>query len=171
MEAVTNQKHSLMIEKCPIYYGWVVLFAGTIGTIMSIPGQTAGVAVFTDYFIDAFGLSRSQLSFCYMLGTIASSLTLPWAGRKIDKYGSQKMVVFASLSLATFLGLLAFADLLTDKISHYFAATAALSLNSFAILFLFFGVRHFGQGQLTVISRTMIGRWFESRTDSTSTNS
>lgn len=35
-------------RRAPFFYGWVVVVASTIGVVMSIPGQTMGVSVFTD---------------------------------------------------------------------------------------------------------------------------
>ena len=43
---------------------------------MSIPGQTMGMAVFADAFMEAFGLSRTELSTAYLLGTTGSALFL-----------------------------------------------------------------------------------------------
>ncbi|HCE06906.1 MAG TPA: hypothetical protein DEQ62_11315, partial [Verrucomicrobiales bacterium] len=37
---------------CPFFYGWVIVFAATIGTIASIPGQTMGFTVFTDVLME-----------------------------------------------------------------------------------------------------------------------
>ena len=69
------------IRRLPFYYGWVILLLSTAGIIFSIPGQTMGMAVFTDHFIEAFGLSRTELSLAYLIGTGASSLFLTRAGR------------------------------------------------------------------------------------------
>jgi hypothetical protein len=55
----------------------VVLVAGTIGVIASVPGQTAGDSVFTDHLSDGTGLSRLQVSIAYLLGTGTSGLLLP----------------------------------------------------------------------------------------------
>ncbi|MAH75280.1 MAG: hypothetical protein CBC62_03265, partial [Opitutia bacterium TMED102] len=52
-------------SRFPIFYGWVIVFAATIGSIFSIPGQTMGFSVFTDVLIEELGLSRVQLSFAY----------------------------------------------------------------------------------------------------------
>ena len=65
---------------CPFFYGWVIVFAATLGTIASIPGQTMGFTVFTDVLMEELGLSRVELSLAYCLGTVASGLTLPWLG-------------------------------------------------------------------------------------------
>ena len=50
------------IRRIPFFYGWVIWFVSTLGFLFSIPGQTMGMAVFTDELIDALDLSRTQLS-------------------------------------------------------------------------------------------------------------
>ena len=82
---------------CPFFYGWVIVFAATLGTIASIPGQTMGFTVFTDVLMEELGLSRVELSLAYCLGTVASGLTLPWLGRVLDRWGERKMAVALSL--------------------------------------------------------------------------
>ena len=44
--------------RSPFYYGWVIAAVSTLGFIMSIPGQTMGMAVFADAFMD--GVSFEQ---------------------------------------------------------------------------------------------------------------
>jgi len=34
--------------RLPFFYGWIILFAGIIGMLMSVPGQTVGVSAFTE---------------------------------------------------------------------------------------------------------------------------
>ena len=48
----------------PFYYGWIVLAVSTIGLVMSAPGQTIGVSVFTENLIKGF--SRQGKSFIYL---------------------------------------------------------------------------------------------------------
>ena len=86
-------------SKFPFFYGWVILFAGTVGILMSAPGQTMGVSVFTDYLIDAIDISRNNLSLAYMIGTVASSFILVWAGKMYDKYGARVVGVVISVCL------------------------------------------------------------------------
>lgn len=73
--------------RSPFYYGWVIAAVSTLGFIMSIPGQTMGMAVFADAFMEAFGLSRTELSTAYLLGTTGSALFLTRAGRLFDRRG------------------------------------------------------------------------------------
>ena len=50
MEQVTTEtagaalRRSRAIEASPVYYGWVVLAAATLGMAMTTPGQTTGVS-------------------------------------------------------------------------------------------------------------------------------
>jgi MFS transporter, OFA family, oxalate/formate antiporter len=67
-------------NKFPVFYGYIVLFVGSIGVLASIPGQTVGVSVFTDPVKDALGLSRNQFSNAYMIGTLLSSFFVSRAG-------------------------------------------------------------------------------------------
>lgn len=159
----------------PFYYGWIVVAIGTLGILMSVPGQTMGISVFTDSLIDAFGITRNQLSFAYMGGTLASSLLLPWAGRLLDLWGARRMVVLATTGLIVSLVILIYGSHLADRLAPLLPNSdstflpvriaemipdglAGLTVATIA----FMGVRHFGQGQMTMIARTMIGRWFES---------
>ena len=65
----------------------MIVFAATLGSIFSIPGQTMGFSVFTDILIKELGLSRVELSLAYCLGTVASGFSLPWMGRVLDRWG------------------------------------------------------------------------------------
>ena len=66
----------------------------------SIPGQTMGVGVYTDYLILHTGLNRLEISMAYMTGTILSSLLLPTAGRLYDLWGSRVMIFLAGTARA-----------------------------------------------------------------------
>jgi MFS family permease len=86
-------------EKVPFFYGWVILFAATIGVLASAPGQTMGIATFTDYLLENIHISRNQISVAYMIGTVASSLLLIHAGKMYDKYGARWVGIVISLIL------------------------------------------------------------------------
>ena len=94
-------------KKFPFFYGWMIALLATIGMISSIPGQTMGVGVFTEYLIKKTGLNRLEISLAYMTGTIISSLIVPFAGRVLDKLGARTMVIIAGLGLSLALLLLA----------------------------------------------------------------
>ncbi len=51
------------------------------------PGQTIGVSVFIDHFVADLGLTRSEVSTAYLLGTLAGAALLPYVGQFIDRRG------------------------------------------------------------------------------------
>ena len=67
-------------KKLPFFYGWVVWVISTLGFLFSIPGQTMGMAVFTDPFIEVLGITRTELSITYLFGTMCSSFSSPGLG-------------------------------------------------------------------------------------------
>ncbi len=145
------------IRRLPFYYGWVVWFFSTLGFLFSIPGQTMGMAVFTDHLIEALGLTRTQLSMAYLLGTVGSSLFLTRAGRWYDRVGGRLMVAVASALLAATILFIS----LTDGIA---AALGGGAVVTFCVITLgYFGVRFFGQGVLTSASGNVLLLWFEKR--------
>lgn len=142
----------------PFYYGWIILVVGSLGVLASIPGQTMGISVLTDHLIGALGISRVRLSTAYMIGTLASSLAIPFAGRFLDRRGVRVTTISAMLLLALFLSLLSVAPQVVTLIGSG-GHTATFLL----ITLLFLGIRFFGQGVVTVAPRTMVSRWFGPR--------
>jgi MFS family permease len=140
----------------PFFYGWVVLAVSTLGIVMSVPGQTIGVSVFTDHLIAATGLSRLSLSNAYLVGTVASGLALPLGGTWVDRFGARAVVVSACLGLAASLCFLAASDVIADAVPGVSTQVAAWGVLAVG----FAGIRFSGQGMLTMVSRTMVGRWF-----------
>ncbi|WP_299485097.1 MFS transporter [Acaryochloris sp. IP29b_bin.137] len=149
--------------KLPFFYGWAILAACTIGIIMSIPGQTMGVSVFTDYLIQATGVSRLQLSNAYLIGTVTSGLLLPFGGVFLDRFGTRLSVVLASVWLGLTLGYMSVCDRIAISLSlalHFPNSTYI----AFGLLVLgFTSLRFSGQGMLTLSSRNTLGKWFDKR--------
>lgn len=147
----------------PFFYGWVIVAVSTLGVIMSVPGQTMGVSVFTDHLIAATGLSRLEISNAYLFGTLASGLLLPSVGSWIDKVGVRRGILVACMGLAVTLSFMSQADRLAARVVE---GVPALEATTAAFVFLtlgFTGIRFTGQGMLTLVSRTMMARWFDRR--------
>lgn len=141
----------------------MILAVTTIGILMSIPGQTAGVSVFTDPLLAATGLSRLALSNAYLIGTLASGFLLPFGGVFIDRFGARLVVVASSLWLALTLVYLSVSDRIAQWFSTLFALESSLPV-AFGLLCLgFVSLRFSGQGMLTLVSRTTLGKWFDRR--------
>ncbi len=150
------------VHRLPFFYGWVIWAFSTLGFLISIPGQTMGMAVFTDPFMAAFDLSRTQLSIAYLLGTIASSLLLTRAGRWYDRLGARTMLVASSLALGLVVLLISGIDQLARWL-HGMSGITLATITFPLILLGYFGVRFSGQGVLTSASRNVLLQWFEER--------
>lgn len=138
-------------RRVPFYYGWVVLVAGTIGVVASVPGQTIGVSVFTDNLTDTTGLTRLQLAIAYLVGTGSSGVLLPRGGQLIDRYGSRVVALGAVIGLAGTVTGLSFVGAMSIPVGM-------------VVMSVGFGCLRFsGQGLLTLSSRTMIAQWFDRR--------
>ncbi|MEQ9482344.1 MFS transporter [Coleofasciculus sp. F4-SAH-05] len=146
----------------PFFYGWIIAVVCTIGIIMSIPGQTVGVSVFTDHLLQATGVSRLELSNAYLVGTLTSGLLLPMGGVLLDRFGARVIVVGSSLWLG---GTLCYLSL-CDRIAIFVNSILPLDHSAIALIILglgFTSLRFSGQGMLTMTSRTTLGKWFDRR--------
>jgi MFS family permease len=138
-------QRSRVIERSPIFYGWIIAAVGTLGMIMTSPGQTYSVSIFLEYFIADLGISRSVVSSLYTAGTLIGSFALPLIGRQIDGRGPRFMVVLISLLFGLaclYMGLVA---------------------NGVMLLLGFVAIRMFGQGALGLISVYVINQWWVRR--------
>ena len=84
-----------------IHYGWVILAAGTFGSFMTLPGQTAGVSVFFDPITTELGISRTTAAIAYAAGTLAGILPAPAIGRWIDRRGPRLTAAILASGLAS----------------------------------------------------------------------
>jgi MFS family permease len=138
-------KTDRMVNSSPFFYGWVVLVAGTLGMIMSSPGQTYVISMFVDHFITELSIDRTTVSALYTGATLAGSFALPKVGRYIDRQGSRKAVVAITLLF----GLACFA-------MSRVAGVVSLALG-------FVAMRMMGQGSMTLVSANVINQWWVRR--------
>jgi len=116
--------------------------AGTLGMIMTSPGQTYAESIFIEYILRDFSISRSLISTLYSLGTLVGGFSLPFWGRQIDRHGTRKMVTV----IAFIFGLAC--------IYMGFVQNAVM----IGIGFIF--IRMMGQGSLGLVSQTAINQWW-----------
>lgn len=144
-------------RRWPFFYGWMMVFSGTVAILSSVPGQTIGVGVFTESLMEVLGLSRSEISLAYLLGTMASGFLLPWAGKLYDILGGRKLLAGSTLALAGSLVYLSQSDHLSVLLGRLLPVTTA----SFVVVTLgFFVLRFTGQGMVTMAGRNLIAKWF-----------
>lgn len=105
-------------------------------------GQTFFVGLSGTDLRAHFHLSAGQFGGLYTLATLASAMTLPWAGRTLDLMPGWKVARFSVPGLAIACGLMGVAPHVT------------------VLAFALYLLRLFGQGMMTEIAFTEVGRWF-----------
>lgn len=131
--------------------------------LMSIPGQTMGVSVFTDHLMEALSLSRVNLSLAYLLGTVGSALILTQAGKLLDRVGARLMGTVVVLLLGLTLFGVSAVDGIRSFIFRIFPFAGDVFIGFLLISGGFFFMRFLGQGVLTLLSRNMAMKWFDRR--------
>ncbi|MCP4357228.1 MAG: MFS transporter [Chloroflexi bacterium] len=131
-----------LIQKSPIFYGWIISVVGAIGLIMTSPGQTYAVSIFIEHFIHDLGLSRSLVSTLYTVGTLTGSFALPFVGRQIDRRGPRLMVLLISIAFGLACIYMGFVH------------------NAFMLGVGFVAIRMLGQGSLSIVSQNVINQWW-----------
>ncbi len=134
-----------LLQKSPIFYGWIIAIVGALGLIMTSPGQTYAVSIFIEHFIHDLGLSRSVVSGLYMVGTLTGSFALPFVGRQIDRRGPRLMVVFISIAFGLACIYMGFVQ------------------NAVMLGIGFMAIRMLGQGSLSIVSQNVINQWWVRR--------
>lgn len=139
-----SAKRSLVtgVTGLPFYYGWVILGVAGAAGFMSGPGQTYGVSVFVDHFIDDLGLSRTMVAGLYTAGSLTAATTMVVVGRLLDKYGGRVMLVVVAI-------LFGFAAIGMSNVQHVFHLYLG-----------FAALRTLGQGSLSLIPTTLVAIWF-----------
>lgn len=138
-------QQSVRPKKPAVHYGWIILAAGTFGSFMTLPGQTAGVSVFFDPITAELGISRTTAATAYAIGTLAGILPAPAIGRWIDRRGPR----FTAAIIATVLAL---------------ACALMASIQSASMLFAGFALlRGAAIGGLSLVSQQVVNLWFVRR--------
>ncbi|MCG8698806.1 MAG: MFS transporter [Bacteroidales bacterium] len=148
------------VDKFPVFYGWIIVAAGTIGILVSIPGQTMGVSVFNEPVLKSLGIQRTTLTLAYFLGTSISGLLIIFAGKLYDKYGARVLGMISGLMLGLSLIYLSGIDSRIERLSSVLQNGKTNFLIVTLLTVGFFGIRFFGQGMMTMVSRNMMMKWF-----------
>jgi MFS family permease len=127
------------------FAGWRILALAVITGALTGPGQTIGVSVFVDWFITDLGLTRSEVSLAYLVGTITAAFAMPIAGRLIDGSGIRRAMTVIGIGFGA--ALMAMAG-----VAGFVTLAAGFVL-----------IRMFGQGSLTLVSTVAVTLWFDRR--------
>src|SRR5690606_24722764 len=119
------------------------LSAGFLLTLSSGFGQTYFIGLFAGELKGELAITDGQFGALYTAATLASAALLTWAGKLADRFSVRALGIGVLAGFAlTSLGMA--------------AVTSAAALG-----FALFGLRFFGQGMLSHVAMTAMGRWFE----------
>lgn len=144
-EPLEPKSRSRFIAGSPVHYGWIILAAGTFGSFMTMPGQTASVSVFFDPLIADLHITQLEASFAYTIGTLAGILPAPVIGRWIDQKGPRLPATIISFGLVAACGAM------------------ALVQSWLALLLGFALLRGAAIGGLSLVSQQVVNLWFVER--------
>lgn len=122
---------------------WVA--GGFALTLFSSFGQTFFISLSAGDIRAEYGLSHGEFGLLYMLATLGSALTLPRLGRIVDEMPVARTVLITAPMLALA------------------ALSMAWSSHIAVLVITLYALRLFGQGMMTHIAMTAMGRWFSSQ--------
>ena len=131
--------------RVPFYYGWVVLIFAAVAMVATLPGRSVGIGLITEPLIADLGISRLDFAEMNFWATIFGALFNLICGVTIDRFGVRAVVTAVLFVLS--LVVLGFSQM-----------TGA----GFLLLLLVL-MRGVGQSALSVVSLTMVGKWFVRR--------
>ena len=118
------------------------LIGGFALCFCSSVGQTYFIALSGGEIRADYGLSHGEFGGLYMGATLLSAASLPFIGRIVDFRSVSSTILFVFLGLA-------------------FCAALMWYARTLALLFIaIYGLRLFGQGMMTHIAMTAMGRWY-----------
>lgn len=129
----------------PFYYGWVNLFVAALAMVGTLPGRTQGLGLITEPLLVDLQLDRVVFARINLWATLLGAVFCIGVGRLIDRFGSRVVLTLVTVALATVVLLM----------------SAARSVALIAVLITL--TRGFGQSALSVVSITMVGKWFVRR--------
>lgn len=128
-----------------VFYGWWIVAASMIGiSTCPQPFVLGSLGLFMKPFTEEFGWSRSGISACITVFTVASAVCFPLIGRLIDRFGAKKILLPSMFFLAL---LLSSISLFVTQIWHLL------------VVFLLIGV--LAAGTNTVSYVPVISAWFD----------
>ncbi len=118
------------------------LAAGFLMMLFSGFGQTYFISLFSAHLTGALGLSAGAFGSIYAAATLSSAVALLFAGRLADAERLRALALCLLVALAA-------------------ACLLIAGVGSAAVLLVaLFGLRFFGQGMVTHVAMTAMGRWF-----------
>src|SRR5688572_32774814 len=129
----------------PFYYGWVNVFMAALAMVGTLPGRTQGLGLITEPLLADLQIDRVVYARMNLWATLIGALFCLGVGRFIDRFGSRMVLTVVTIALAAVV-------LLMSRTESIFVIAILITLT-----------RGFGQSALSVVSITIVGKWFVRR--------
>jgi MFS family permease len=129
----------------PFYYGWVNLIVASLAMVGTLPGRTQGLGLITEPLLLDLQIDRVLFARINLWATLIGALFCIGVGRLVDRFGSRSVLTCVTVALALTV-------LLMSSSSGVVAIAILITLS-----------RGFGQSALSVVSITLVGKWFMRR--------
>jgi MFS family permease len=130
-----------------LYYGWVNLGVAALAMVGTLPGRTQGLGLITERLLGDIQIDRVAFAQINLWATLVGALFCLGVGRLTDRFGGRAVLTTVSAALAAVVLLM----------------SGARGAASVAVLITL--TRGFGQSALSVVSITIVGKWFVRRLD------
>lgn len=145
MTATDIIESPLPTTRAPFYYGWIIVAMAAVAMVATLPGRTFGLGLITEPLLRDLRIDHVSYGMMNLVATLIGSAFCLGCGALIDRLGSRVMLTatFALLG-ATVL-----------------AMSRVRGANGLLVTLIF--TRGFGQSMLSVVSLTLVGKWFAKR--------
>lgn len=131
--------------RLPFYYGWVNVVLAALAMLATLPGRTQGLGLVTEGLLKDLELDRTAFAHINLWGTLLGALFCLPAGQLLDRFGTRRMLAMITLLLGL-------------------TVWALSAVQSVVVLFVLVTLtRGFGQSALSVVSISLVGKWFRRR--------
>jgi MFS family permease len=129
----------------PFYYGWVTVVVAALAMVGTLPGRTQGLGLITEPLLTDLQIDRVVFARINLWATLIGAIFALGVGRLIDRFGSRIVLTIVATALAVVVLVMSGAR------------------SGFHLAILITLTRGFGQSALSVVSITMVGKWFVRR--------
>jgi MFS family permease len=129
----------------PFYYGWVSVAVAALAMVGTLPGRTQGLGLITEPLLRDLQLGRVAFAQINLFATLIGALFCLGIGRLVDRFGSRAVLTAVAVGLGAIVLWMSGAKGI---------ATVALLITL---------TRGLGQSALSVVSITIVGKWFVRR--------
>ncbi|HEV3470376.1 MAG TPA: MFS transporter [Pyrinomonadaceae bacterium] len=130
------------VARRSLYYGWVNVGVAALAMVATLPGRTQGLGLITEPLLVDLQIGRVEFAQINLWATLLGALFGLGVGRLIDRWGSRAVLTSVAAALGATVLLMS-------------GARGAVSLCVLITL-----SRGFGQSALSVVSITLVGKWF-----------